>query len=331
MKYLVIGLGSMGKRRIRNLHALGIRSIGGVDVRADRRKEASDKYGISVFETMDAALRLFNPEVFVISTPPALHMHYAYIAYEQGIHCFIEASVVDADRINDLGKILGGTDIVIVPSCTMRYSQGPKKIKELVKAGVIGDILSLNYQTGQYLPDWHPWEKIEDFYVSQRETGGAREIVPFELTWLSEIFGAPVPLACIKDKLTDMAADIDDIYHCILRCDRKTILNITVDVISRPQALRELRILGSKGQIAWSGANNSVRFLNCEMKDWHEFKFDVGTVETGYINPEGPYIEEMQDFIAAVTARDSSLFPNSLEKDYAILQTLYSLEKLAEA
>ena len=38
------------------------------------------------------------------------------------------------------------------------------------------------YHSGQYLPDWHPWESYKDFYVSNPATGARREIVPFELS-----------------------------------------------------------------------------------------------------------------------------------------------------
>ena len=329
MKFLVIGLGSMGKRRVRNLQALGIKDVAGFDTRADRREEAKQKYGIAVFEALDDAMKIFLPQAFVISTPPDLHMRYAYYAYENGVSCFIEASVVDAEKIDELQRKILGTQIIIAPSCTMRYYQGPKKVKELVKSDAIGRVLNINYQTGQYLPDWHPWENIEDYYVSKRSTGAAREIVPFELTWLNDIFGQPEALACVKAKLTDMTADIDDIYHCLLRYEGGVIANVTVEVISRPQASREMRILGSEGKIVMSGDSNSVRYINTSMVDWAEFKFDAGTVESQYINPEEPYIAEMKDFVAAVEARDSLLFPNTLAADYEVLQTLNSLENIS--
>jgi predicted dehydrogenase len=330
MKYLVVGLGSMGKRRVRNLQALGIKGVAGFDTRADRRQEAQAKYGIPVFENLDVALHSFIPQAFVISTPPDLHMHYAYFAFEHGISCFIEASVVDADKIKLLSEKISGTAIIMAPSCTMRYFPGPKKVKELVRSNSIGKVLNVNYQTGQYLPDWHPWEKIEDFYVSKRETGGAREIVPFELTWLNDIFGIPKALACVKAKLTDMNVDIDDIYHCLLRYDANVIANITVEVVSRPKACRDMRVLGSEGEIVLSADSNSVRYINTTMEEWKEFKFDTGTVESQYINPEEPYIAEMRDFICAVEAKKQTSFPNSLMDDYKILQTLNTLEKMTE-
>lgn len=331
MNYLVIGLGSMGKRRVRNLRALGIKTVAGFDTRADRRNESQEKYGIPVFDSLEAAMTDFSPQAFMISTPPDLHMHYAYYAYEHGISCFIEASVVDADKIKQLGEKIRGTKIIMAPSCTMRYFPGPKNVKELIRAGKIGRVLNVNYQTGQYLPDWHPWEDIREFYVSKRETGAAREIVPFELTWLNDIFGESEALACVKAKLTDMSADIDDIYHCLLRYDGNVIANITVEVISRPKACRDMRILGSDGEIVLSADSNSVRYINTAMEEWAEFKFDEGTIESQYINPEEPYIAEVNDFVSAVEKKDQSLFPNSLGDDSKILHTLYALEKMAEA
>lgn len=331
MKYLVVGLGSMGKRRVRNLQALGLKDVAGFDTRADRRQEAEEKYGMPVFESLVSAMQIFEPQAFVISTPPDFHMHYAYFAFENGISCFIEASVVDADKIKSLSEKISDTSIVMAPSCTMRYFPGPKKVKELIRSNSIGKVLNVNYQTGQYLPDWHPWEKIEEFYVSKRETGAAREIVPFELTWLNDIFGVPKALACVKAKLTDMNADIDDIYHCLLRYGDNVLANITVEVVSRPKACRDMRVLGSEGEIVLSADSNSVRYINTSMEEWKEFKFDSGTVESQYINPEEPYIAEMRDFVGAVEVQNQSLFPNSLGDDYDILQTLYALEKMTEA
>jgi predicted dehydrogenase len=331
LKFLVIGLGSMGKRRVRNLQTLDIKDIAGFDTRSDRREEAERKYGIQVFDSLETAMTGFTPHAFIISTPPDLHMHYAYYAYEHDISCFIEASVVDVEKIKHLSEKIRGTKIIMAPSCTMRYYPGPQKIKEIIRAGSIGKILNVNYQTGQYLPDWHPWEDIREFYVSKRETGAAREIIPFELTWINDILGESETLACVKAKLTDMPADIDDIYHCLLRYPGNVLANITVEVISRPKACRDMRVLGSEGQIVFNADSNSVRYINTSMSEWSEFKFSDGTIESQYINPEEPYVSEMTDFISAVNKKDQSLFPNSLDDDCKILETLYELEKLSEA
>lgn len=333
MKFLVIGLGSMGKRRVRNLIALGHKdNVAGFDLRDDRREEAK-KYGIDIYDNFEKVMNDFKPDAFLISTPPNLHMHYAYIAEKNDIHCFIEASVVDADKILELSNVIKDKKIVMAPSCTMRFYPAPMKIKEFIEQKKIGKVLNYNYQTGQYLPDWHPWEEINDFYVSNPDTGGCREIVPFELTWLNDIFGDAQPLACVRRKLTDMPAAIDDIYHCLLSYPDNVIGNLTVEVVSRPRATREIRILGSIGEIVYNADDNQVKYINTEMDDWEVISFNLGTIEAGYINPEEPYINEVKAFVDAVVSvknGEISSYPNTLEDDYKILKTLYKLEEISE-
>jgi predicted dehydrogenase len=329
MKILVIGLGSMGQRRIRNMQEIGNIEIAGFDLRLDRRENAGNEYLISTYATLDEAMSQFKPNAFVISTSPSHHMNYAHYAAEKEIHCFIEASVTDAARILELSLKISGKKIIMAPSCTMKYFPGPKKIKELLESRAIGKPLVVNYQTGQYLPDWHPWEKIQDYYVSVRETGGAREIVPFELTWLNPLFGDPKPKHCLKKKLSNLEADIDDFYQFTLEYSTGVVANFQIEVLSRPVATRELRIIGTEGQLVLSSDSNTVRIINTAENVWKSYSLGTGTVQEGYINPEEPYIEEMSDFVRAIRELDQNLFQNNLMLDYKILQLLGQIEELA--
>jgi len=75
VKFLVIGLGSMGKRRIRCLKNLGYNDIVGIDPREDRMKEVVKKYGIEVHKKL-SDVSLGKIDVMVISTPPDMHLEY---------------------------------------------------------------------------------------------------------------------------------------------------------------------------------------------------------------------------------------------------------------
>jgi predicted dehydrogenase len=329
MKCLVVGLGSMGKRRIRNLRALGLADIVGVDPRADRRDEAAQKYGVATYADFAVAVDGFHPDVVVISTPTQHHMTHAWASFELGTPCFIEASVVNAERMFALHEASSTSAVLVAPSCTMRYFPGPRKVKELVRIGAIGRPLSFNYYFGQYLPDWHPWERIEDFYVSKRDTGACREIVPFELTWLNDVFGNPEPLACVRAKLSDMNADIDDVYHCIVGYPGGVVGNLTVEVLARPHAVQDMRVIGTEGLLVFNAHERFVRYANVEGREWTQIDLNGGTVEAGYIYAEEPYVAEMHDFLEAVRRGDKTLFPNTLIDDYRVLQTLYRLEELS--
>jgi len=329
MKILVIGLGSMGKRRIRNLSTIGNIRIAGFDSRQDRTEFARKEFNILVFDDFVSAINDFEPDALVISTSPESHMKFANFAEKNGLDCFIEASVTDREEIKALSARTVNQDLIFAPSCTMRYFPGPRIIRDLVSRRIIGDVLSINYQTGQYLPDWHPWEDISNYYVSRKETGGAREIVPFELTWLRPIFGDIQMISCFKSKIGRFNVDIDDYYQFYLKFDNSVIANITVEVLSRPFAMREMSIIGTEGTIRFD--SSSVRYATVKSPDWITLNIESGTVIQGYINPEEPYILEMQDFLAAVKTRNKSQFPNSLKEDAELLDILNALENASES
>lgn len=323
MKALVIGLGSMGKRRVRNLIANGVTEISGFDKRDDRVKEAEDRYGVKPAADLASALDS-KPDVVIISLPPDLHAEACLESARRSLPFFVEAGVL-LEGTEAVAREVERRSVVAMASCTMRYFPGPRAIKRVVSEGTIGKPLFWQYQSGQYLPDWHPWEHIRDFYVSQRETGGCREIVPFELTWLLDVFGDVAEIRGLHAKLSDIDADIDDYYSADLLHRSGTRGQLIVDVISRPPA-RNFRLTGSEGALEWDGIANTARIGNAESK-WSALELPSGNAESGYINPEEPYIEEIGDFLAA--ARGERAVPNTIRDDIGVLEALVAIEKSA--
>jgi predicted dehydrogenase len=89
LKFLIIGLGSMGKRRIRNLHFNNQRWIIGYDIRPDRRREAKERYGIKIIDDLKK-LSEKDFDAIIISTPPGNHGDYIRLALENQKHFFVE-------------------------------------------------------------------------------------------------------------------------------------------------------------------------------------------------------------------------------------------------
>jgi predicted dehydrogenase len=324
MKFLVLGLGSMGKRRIRCLQSLGADQIVGYDPRGDRRAEAEAKYGIRTVADFAAGF-VALPDAVIISTPPELHIPYAIEAARRGIHFFTEANVVDDGIEELLGLLRARPSLVGAPSCTMRYYFGPKKIVELVSSGAVGRPLTFMYQSGQYLPDWHPWEDYRSYYVSRRATGGCREIFPFELTWLVKAFGAVRTVLAYKGKLSDLDADIDDVYQAILEFDSGAVGCLQVDVVARAP-VRHFHLLGAEGNIEWDVIRRQVGVYLAKDSRWTIHTLEQGTVEKSYAewSAEEPYVEEIRDFLAAVGG--GRLLDYTYDEDRRILDVLKAAE-----
>lgn len=325
MFFLIVGLGSMGKRRIRSLKALNAGKIIGFDPRTDRCEEVKEKYSVDTYTDFDEAMGN-NPEVLIISTPPDLHMYYAHIAADAGKHFFTEAGVMD-NGMSELISKLEDKGIVGVPSCTNRFYQGPKHIKNLINQGRIGQPLSFTYHCGQYLPDWHPWEDYRSFYVSNDETGACREIVPFELVWLTWAFGDVASISCMKERTGILENKIDDVYQILMKFQCGSLGHLMVDVISRP-AVKYMRIMGTEGIIEWINTQNIIRVSKVADYSWETIDLSVGTVESNYLNPEEPYIEEMNCFIEAIDGVGD--YDYTYKEDSKILNILYSAESSSE-
>lgn len=324
MKILQIGLGSMGKRRLRNLQALNEKDVIAFDLRADRREEVEEKFGIKTFSNFEEVMKE-KPEIFIISVPPDIHLEYQLYAAKNNIHFFTEASVVK-DGLDELIEILKGKNIVGVPSSTLRFHPAVKRIKKLVDSQTIGKLCTFTHHSGQYLPDWHPWEKVTEFYVSNKETGGGREIVPFELSWITWIFGEVEKVTGVVANTLNFGNNIDDVYHAILTFKSGLTAYLLIDVVSR-FAYRHFKLLGSEGVIEWDWNKKEVSVFDPNKTEWQFYKEDLGTAHEGY-NPniiEEMYIDEINHFLNAVRGKEK--YHYSMEDDLKILDILYKIEE----
>lgn len=323
---LVIGLGSMGKRRIRCLIALGYTKITGFDIREDRRLECQRLFGIITTDNFQKLVKKNQFDTWFISVPPDIHHVYMKAAVINKTPSFIEASVVDTE-INKILKDANNLNVFLAPSCTMYFHPAIKIIFEIFKKKSLGTISTFIYHSGQYLPDWHTYESVSDYYVSQKETGGAREIVPFELTWLTQLLGFPKRVAGFYQKTIEIegAEEIDDTYMMLMDYSNY-LVNITVDVVSRT-ASRRLTINGSKGQLIWNWDEAVIKVYDSDQDDWSLINYKQRASANGYNEniSEDMYIEEVDLFLKAVFNGDK--WPNSLKHDLKVLQLLYSLEE----
>jgi len=326
MKFLVIGLGSMGKRRIRNLQHLQAGEIFGFDPREDRRTEAATKYGIETFADVNQAFESVRPDAFVVSTPPDLHVRYAKMALENDCHYFSEASVVDDEMDELIALAQSKPNLVAAPSCTLRYHPSIQTIKKLVDDD-FGTPLLLTYHSGQWLPDWHPWEDYRSFYVAKRATGACREIVPFELSWLTWIIGPVAAVAGMRNKLSTLDVDIDDAYQVLLKFESGALGHLLVDVIAR-SPVRYFRLCSERATIEWDATGTKQVRIFRAGGEWEIIPEPERIQEPGYVYSENPYIDEMKDFIAA--CRQEKPWGYTLEQDKATLDLLQNIESSSD-
>lgn len=324
MKFLQVGLGSMGKRRIRNLlfHKIHKDDIFGFDIDVKRCEEAEGYFKIKAFDNFDKALEEINPDVYIISTPPNLHSQYFLSAAKAKKHFFVEVTTTDKGY-NELASLLDGT-FVAAPSCTYRYFEPIVVMHGLVEKGEIGRVEAFCHHMGQYLPDWHSWEDYRNFYVAKRETSACREMVPFELSWIQWVIGEKIAEARgFSAKVSDLDIETDDICAAALKGEYGVLGTLLVDVVSR-ESVRDFRVLGTEGIVEWELAKHEVR-LKKPKENWQIIKLAKGKKVHGYkTTTEEMYEAEMKDFLDAVSGK--IVFPYTFVEDQHNLNLLKKIE-----
>mgnify|MGYP001608219223 CR=1 FL=1 len=139
MKYLVVGSGSIGKRRIGILNELGIASIDVCDKSEARIEEVCQKYKVEGKYTDYAKALAKNPDVVVICTPPVFHVSIAKAAVEAGAGLMIEKPLAhNLDGVDSLGRLIKKKKTIAGVAYTLRFHKGVNLVRNMLEQKIIG-------------------------------------------------------------------------------------------------------------------------------------------------------------------------------------------------
>ena len=209
MTVIVIGLGSMGKRRIRLIKRIDSDiNIVGVDGNEDRNKEVTQLFNIATYKTVEEAKQAEKITCAFVCTSPLSHADIIQECLSNSWNVFTELNLV-SDKYEENMRLADKNNCVLFLSSTFFYREEITYIRNKVQ-----DKNKINYiyHIGQYLPDWHPWENYKDFFVGNQRTNGCREIMAIEMPWLCATFGEVIDFNVVSDKMTDLSINYHDNY-----------------------------------------------------------------------------------------------------------------------
>ncbi len=318
MKVVIIGIGSMGKRRVRLIKELYPEyEVVGVDARQDRQAEARNQSGIQTFSSLDD---VSGCDCAFVCTQPLSHANIITACLEKGWNVFTELNLVDDGYDRNIA-LAQKNKAVLFMSSTFLYREETRYIRKNVRASTASSDSRWNYiyHIGQYLPDWHPWESYKDFFVGDKRTNGCREILSVELPWLIETFGSIEKLNAVSDKMTELDIDYDDNFMIQVKHSNGNKGVLVVDVVS-PNAVRNFTAYTEGAYLSWGGNPKSIFAFDVETK---ELKNVVLTEQAehrdGYASfvVENAYKNEIREFFNAVLNGKKPEY--GFEQDKAVL------------
>ena len=258
MKILIAGLGSIGRRHLRNLRLLGEQDL--LLYRTRRSTLPDDELQGLPFETDLAAALAHKPEAVIIANPTALHLQIAIPAAEQGCHLLLEKpishSMAGIDLLQQAVQRGGGQVLV---GFQFRFHPGLLRAQELLASGAIGTPLSARAHWGEYLPGWHPWEDYRQSYSARNDLGGGVVLtLSHPLDYLRWLLGEVQALSAFTGRSGSLDLNVEDLAEINLQFSSGVLGSLHLDYLQRP-ASHTLEIIGTRGTLRWDDADGAVR------------------------------------------------------------------------
>ncbi len=257
MKILIAGLGSIGRRHLRNLLLLNE-----TEILLYRTLQSSlpetELAGFPVETSLQAALAQ-RPQAVIIANPTALHLDVAIPAAEAGCHIFVEKPISHSlERIDQLRAALQRGGGELLAGYHFRFHPGLQKVKELLSQQAIGRPLTVRAHWGEYLPNWHPWEDYRQGYSARADLGGGVTLtLSHTLDYVRWLLGEIDSLWAFSGRLGDLELSVEDTIEIGLKFKNQILGSVHMDYNQQPPA-HTLEIVGTRGTLRWDNADGHV-------------------------------------------------------------------------
>ncbi|MBF8288994.1 MAG: Oxidoreductase, partial [Candidatus Rokubacteria bacterium] len=211
----------------------------------DTEQSVESRYGIRVFDELEAALDSFKPELVFVCNPTSLHLDVALPAARAGASLFIEKPLAASlDGAEELARIVEERRLTALVGFQMRFHPCFLRLRQLIAEGAVGRLIAVRARHGEYLPGFHPYEDYRQSYAAREALGGG-----VILTQIHDI-DYLVALA-MGGHLSSLEIDVEDVASVSLemrRDGRALPVHLHQDYVTRPP-VRTCSLLGDAGSI----------------------------------------------------------------------------------
>ena len=265
MKILMIGLGGIGQRHLRNLRAVLDADVEIIahdprsnppvltdQLQVEPGASLKQKYNLRIYPDLEQALK-FKPEVAFVCNPTSLHVPAAIRAAQAGCHLFIEKPLSHTlAQVDELIRLVESRGLKAAVGYQMRFHPCLQRLHALIQEKKIGQILSVRAEIGEYMPGWHTYEDYRQMYASRQDLGGGVILSQIhEFDYLYWLFGLPRRIYTLGGHLSNLEIDVEDTADTLMECVLEGApLPVTLhqDYIQRPLS-RFCEVFGDAGKI----------------------------------------------------------------------------------
>src|SRR5262249_44197585 len=136
-RVLMVGLGSIGRRHVRNLRARGVTELVAYRARGIDTRPLVDDERVATVKSLEEGLA-WGPDIVFVTNATVLHLETARAAIEAGVHVFVEKPLShDLLGVEDLLAQARARRRHVMVGCNLRFHPTIDKARQLLAAGAI--------------------------------------------------------------------------------------------------------------------------------------------------------------------------------------------------
>ena len=298
LKILVVGFGSIGKRHVDNLLL-----INNIEILVVSSQDYKSTKLCKFFKNINDALKE-KPQAAIITNNTNEHIKTAIKLAKLKIDIFIEKPLSNSlHGIELLSKISRKYKLVTMIGCNLRFHENIISIKKLIDNNSIGKIISVQAESGSFLPAWHPYENYKKSYASNTNLGGGVVLTCIhEIDYLYWFFGNVKNTISCTGQFGNLKISAEDLSASIIEFKNGIIAEIHLDYFQQPD-IRRCKIIGTAGTIKWDSDSNSVNLFSAKTKKWKQ----ISKIKKYKRN--SMYQKEILHFIKCIRKRKQTINP----------------------
>jgi predicted dehydrogenase len=300
-RFLVVSLGSIGRRHLRNLRALCPQALIGIlRLTPNGANEALPEGADLQFTSIIDALA-FEPSAAIIASPASMHLAVAIPLARAGIPLMIEKPLATSCKgVEEL--LCAGVDVPVMVAYNLRFLPSLVEARRMVLEGVIGDVLAVRAEVGQYLPDWRPVSRYQDTVSAQHVLGGGALLeLSHEFDYLYWMFGLPIRVTANGGRYSSLDIDVEDLVSVNLEYESPArLIHVHLDLLQRAMS-RSCKFIGSEGTLYWDGIADTLDLYVSATANWE--RIDTRSCS----NNNEMYIAELAHFLDCAFSGETPL------------------------
>lgn len=251
MNFLIVGLGSIGQRHLRNLKKIYpsckiyvyrrlYRKINLNNFNKLLKKDIHKKYKLLTINNLNNLKKLKLDGAF-ICTPSSFHVDEIIKILKQKINIFVEKPLdSNLKKIKTLESLLRKTNQIHMIGFQMRFSPILIKLQKIIHSNKYGNLNFVSIYHGEHIKNFHKYENYKKLYAARKVLGGGVALTQIhEIDYFLLLFNSYKikKRHILRGKFSNLSIDVEDTYSSILQLEKKNkkiLCNVNLNYYENP-------------------------------------------------------------------------------------------------